>query len=261
MTQPKLTYFLDALCGWCYGFSPIITRIHREYKNEINFDVVSCALFLSNWEGMLEESGSVLELNYVHPELGMSSFQVGLIKPAGNANDVAPHILAGGHQKLAAATGMKIGEPFLDAVRKNRMTLNSLYPAMAIRIVKEIHPHTAIEAAQALMHAIYQEGLNSADVPAYASYAAKMGIDQQEFIDKMNDPAYKAKAMDEFKRYRSSQVHGFPSLLLEKDGEERVVVNGFGPRSMTETVDPADRFPTAKAADTIIARLDAMLRD
>ncbi len=37
----RIIYVNDALCGWCYGFSPVITAIHEKYKDELDFEVIS----------------------------------------------------------------------------------------------------------------------------------------------------------------------------------------------------------------------------
>ena len=41
MEKPLLIYCYDAYCGWCYGFSKVITRIAKEYKDSLAFDVLS----------------------------------------------------------------------------------------------------------------------------------------------------------------------------------------------------------------------------
>src|SRR4051812_21753261 len=37
----SLYYCYDAYCGWCYGFSPVISRIAEEYKDRLTFEVLS----------------------------------------------------------------------------------------------------------------------------------------------------------------------------------------------------------------------------
>ena len=32
--KPTILYVYDIMCGWCYGFSPVINRLYEEY-NEI----------------------------------------------------------------------------------------------------------------------------------------------------------------------------------------------------------------------------------
>ncbi|MFW5658939.1 MAG: hypothetical protein ACOCZ8_03040, partial [Bacteroidota bacterium] len=37
----KVIYVYDALCGWCYGFSPNIQQLHDEFGDRVDFEVVS----------------------------------------------------------------------------------------------------------------------------------------------------------------------------------------------------------------------------
>ena len=31
MDGPNLIYFADPMCSWCYGFSPVVAQIRREF--------------------------------------------------------------------------------------------------------------------------------------------------------------------------------------------------------------------------------------
>ena len=39
--KPTIFYCYDAYCGWCYGFSKVITRIAEDYKDKLDFEVLS----------------------------------------------------------------------------------------------------------------------------------------------------------------------------------------------------------------------------
>jgi putative protein-disulfide isomerase len=41
-----LIYCYDAYCGWCYGFSKVIKKIYSEYKNKLEFEVLSGGMIL-----------------------------------------------------------------------------------------------------------------------------------------------------------------------------------------------------------------------
>ncbi|HEY0356495.1 MAG TPA: hypothetical protein VGC29_09840, partial [Flavisolibacter sp.] len=41
-----LYYCYDAYCGWCYGFSPVISRIAREYEGKLGFEVLSGGMIM-----------------------------------------------------------------------------------------------------------------------------------------------------------------------------------------------------------------------
>ena len=41
-----LIYCYDAYCGWCYGFSPVIQKLEVQYRNVIDFEVLSGGMIL-----------------------------------------------------------------------------------------------------------------------------------------------------------------------------------------------------------------------
>ncbi|HEY1023939.1 MAG TPA: hypothetical protein VGE26_02140 [Sphingobacteriaceae bacterium] len=41
MFKPKLIYVYDAWCGWCYGFTPVISAITKEFSGRLNHEVLS----------------------------------------------------------------------------------------------------------------------------------------------------------------------------------------------------------------------------
>jgi putative protein-disulfide isomerase len=44
--QGAVLYCYDAYCGWCYGFSKVITQIFEEYNDKVSFDVLSGGMIM-----------------------------------------------------------------------------------------------------------------------------------------------------------------------------------------------------------------------
>lgn len=194
--KPKLIYYYDALCGWCYGFSPVISQLHQEFTGRLDFEIISGGLFLKN--------------------------------RAGFVNDVAPHIKAGAYKSVEARTGVKFGETFLaDVFGKGKMTLNSLPPSIALCIVKEQFPDKGLEFAEILLSAVYLDGMNPIIVEEYKKYVDKIGFDFEDFSKKMKDYKYKEMAENEFEIFKESQLSGMPTLVIEKNGQQIILSNGY----------------------------------
>ena len=194
MQTAKLVYYTDALCGWCYGFSPVMRKIQEEYRNKIDIDVVSGGLFLNDRVGPIDK--------------------------------VAPYIKTGAYQKVEQATGVEFGNGFLN---QKDMVLNSLPPAIALCIVKESVPEKALDFVELLLAANYDHGMNPDDSKAYEKYAIQIGIDAQEFNIKMRNSIYAQKALEDFERYRSEGIQGYPSLVLETENKKYHLTTGFMP--------------------------------
>lgn len=37
----KIIYLYAALCGWCYGFSPVLHQFQEKYKGDVTIEVIS----------------------------------------------------------------------------------------------------------------------------------------------------------------------------------------------------------------------------
>jgi len=196
MKKHKVTYYYDALCGWCYGFSPVIEKIYHKYKDMIDFEVVSGGLFLGD--------------------------RVGAI------NDIAPYIKAGAYKTVEERTGTKFGEKFInESLEHNTMVLNSLPPAIALCVVKENYPEKEMAFAAMLHKAIYVDGVNPDDIANFSNYAQKLDINLDDFNTKIRDPKYVKIAKEEFATVASDGVRGYPATLL-KSGEDRILLsNGY----------------------------------
>lgn len=195
-SKPKLIYYYDALCGWCYGFSPVIAKLYKEYKNRVDIELISGGLFLE------------ARIGYI--------------------NDVAPYIKAGAYKNVELTTGVKFGREFLSTIfGDGNIVLNSLPPSIALCIVKEKFPERQLEFGEMLLNAIYFDGLSADDINGFAQYASKIGFDKKEFIDKMENIKYKIEAEKEFEFFKSSPFNGMPTLVLESEGNKIPLSNGY----------------------------------
>lgn len=192
----KLIYYFDALCGWCYGFSSVISQVKEEYDAKLEIQVVSGGLFLDN--------------------------------RAGPINKVAPHIKAGAYKSVEQQTNVQFGKAFLeDVFGEGNMTLNSLPPTIALSIVKEKFPEKELEFASLLLQAVYLDGLDPIDIIGLSEYAVLIGFDKKEFLNKMKDDKYKAMVEKEIELFRSSKYAAMPALVLVRDGQEHLISRGY----------------------------------
>lgn len=196
LPKTKLIYYYDALCGWCYGFSSVMSKISEAYADRLNIEVVSGGLFLGNRTGLV--------------------------------NEVAPYIKAGAYKSVEERTGVKFGESFLeDLFGKEKIVLNSLPPSIALCIVKEKFPEKELEFAEMLLHAVYFDGINPINLDNYTKYVEKIGLDKGEFLVKMTDTKYKKLAEKEFEKFVASNFSGMPTLVLESENKQVVLTNGY----------------------------------
>lgn len=195
-SRPKIVYYFDALCGWCYGFSPVITKVREKYADRFDFEIVSGGLSLGNNSGPIGE--------------------------------VAPYIKAGAYKDVEKASGVTFGDAFVNGtLEQGTMVLNSVPPGTALAIVKELAPDRAFEYATMLHRGIYVDGMEPEDRTWYGRYAERIGLDAADFDARMEDPTSEGKAFADFQRAHNSGVRGFPTVVLVQDGQSTILTRGF----------------------------------
>ena len=60
----KLIYVYDALCGWCFGFSPVMSTFAKKYQSEIEVQVVSGGMIRGDRIGPIGEVAPYIKEAY-----------------------------------------------------------------------------------------------------------------------------------------------------------------------------------------------------
>ncbi len=190
----KIIYCYDALCGWCYGFSPVIEKIFNEYKNDFQFEVLSGGMVIGERIGPIGE--------------------------------VAPYIKQA-YKQVEATSGVKFGDGFLTELDKGKAIFTSIPPAIAMSIFKQNKANEQILFAGELQKMIYYEGVAPDNLQAYAAKAGQYGLDKQDFLSKMSNPDHKNLAVNEFQKVANLGVRGFPTVMAQINEKYHVLNNGF----------------------------------
>ena len=195
---PTIYYCYDAYCGWCYGFSKVITQIEEEYRDKIFFDVLYGGMILP------EEPTHFAPLaNYIQ----------------------------GAYKQVEELTGVKFGEDFLWHVFHPGETdwfPDSTKSAIALCIFKEYHPDKAVMIASDLQYALNYEGRDLTDDEAYRHLAEKYLIPANIFYEKLKSEEYREKAYYEMALVKQLKVKGFPSVLMQvTDSKFYLLVQGY----------------------------------
>ncbi len=183
--QPVLIYCYDAWCGWCYGFSTVIKRIDKEYRNRLSIEVLSGGMILPETPRHIDAMAGYISKAYKNVE---------------------------------ELTGIRFGEDFLWHIfnpDKSDWYPHSEKPAIALCIVKELYPERQVEYAADLQYALNYEGRDLTDNEAYRHLLDKYNLDPVEFYEKLGSETYKEKAAYEFNLCKQLQVTGFPTVLIQ----------------------------------------------
>jgi putative protein-disulfide isomerase len=196
--QPTIYYCYDVYCGWCYGFSPVITKIAREYSGRLAFDVLS---------------GGMITPEEPHHFAPMAKY----IQTA--------------YKRVESMTGVRFGTDFLWHVFHPDETdwyPDSTKPAIALCIFKEYHPDEAVLIAGELQYALNFEGRDMTDDEAYRHLVHKYKIPEDGFYAKLKSEEYREKAYYEFALVKQLQVKGFPCVLMQvTDSKFYLLTEGY----------------------------------
>jgi len=180
-----LIYCYDAYCGWCYGFSEVIKKIYSEYKNNIEFEVLS--------------GGMILPDEPVHIA-------------------VTADYISKAYKQVEESTGIKFGEDYLWHIfhpNQSDWFPNSEKPAIALCVFKDYFPALQVSFASDLQYALHYEGRDLTDNEAYRHLLEKYNIPVEEFYEKLRNESYKEQANYEFSLCKQLNVTGFPTVFLQ----------------------------------------------
>jgi putative protein-disulfide isomerase len=196
--QPTIYYCYDAYCGWCYGFSPIMSKIAKEYESKLAFDVLSGGMILPETPHHFAPMAKYIQTAY---------------------------------KRVEEQTGIRFGEDFLWHVFHPEETdwyPDSTKSAVALCIFKEYHPDQAVFMAADLQYALNYEGRDLTDDEAYRHLVKRYGIGEEEFYTKLKSEQYLEKAYYEFALVKQLQVKGFPCVLLQvTDSKFYLLTSGY----------------------------------
>lgn len=183
--KPVIYYCYDAYCGWCFGFSPVITQAAAIYRERIDFETLS--------GGMIPRES------------------------ARHIGHIAPYIKEA-YRTVEETTGVTFGEDYLWHIRNPE--LSDWYPhsekaAIALSIFKEYLADKSIECAAALQTALHVEGRDLTDDEAYRHLLEPWGIPEDDFYAKLKDDIYLEKARYEMELVRQLRVNSFPAVLMQ----------------------------------------------
>jgi putative protein-disulfide isomerase len=195
---PIILYCYDAYCSWCYGFSAVITKIEHEYRNRIDFEVLS--------------GGMILPAAPKHISI------------------LADHMKAV-DRKVESLTGISFGADYtwhLDNPDSSDWYPNSEKPAIALCVLKTYYPLLAIQFAADLQYALHFEGRDLCDDEAYRHLLEKYNIPSTLFYQNLHSPQFKEQAYEEFALCRQLKVAGFPAVFMQvAENKMHVLAEGF----------------------------------
>ncbi|MBL7997899.1 MAG: DsbA family protein [Candidatus Kapabacteria bacterium] len=193
--KPTIIYVFDPLCGWCYGFSPVMVQLHKKYTESHTFQVVS---------------GGMITGDRIAPISTMADF----IRKA--------------YKQVEQRSGVKFGKRYINETLNGNTMLSSVPPSIALTVFASHKPNQTIEFAHALQTAIYSEGIDPTNTREYGKIAAAFGLDSASFVTEMGSPAMLQRTEAGFAQSEQLGVQGFPAVFYRAaSGKLTMIANGY----------------------------------
>ncbi|WP_276133636.1 DsbA family protein [Polluticoccus soli] len=173
----KLLYIMDPLCGWCFGFSPVVLKLRDEYKDVFDVNVIPGGMMIGT--------------------------------RVGPASNMASYILTA-YQRVEDMAGVKFGEPYLDMLRDGTEMLDSEPPCRAIHTFQQAHPYQALDFAHELQLKQFQEGKSFNDLNTYRELATQFSTDADHLVNQMETEEARYGTRGDFQWVQSAGITGFP---------------------------------------------------
>ena len=192
----KIYYVMDTMCGWCYGFSDVITKIHEKHKDKYDFEIIPGGM----WVGA--------EVKKMNIHLGE------YIK----TNNV----------RIETLTSVYFGEAFNKNVLDNgHRVLDSFPGSKAVVLLQKSNRDMAFNFLKKIQEAFFVNGEDMNDITVYTKIAESFGISKEDFEKRFLSQELSEETFEYFKKGQKLGVQSFPTIILEKGNKRTIISQGY----------------------------------
>ena len=201
----RFIYIYDPLCGWCYGFTPVIQELQERSNGSMEFDILS---------------GGMIVGDNRHTFSSMTAF------------------IQREHTNVEAMTGVKFGHAFLEKLLPSEEIMDSEKPSIALTVFKQYQPENVITFAHDMQVALNYQGQSLNNDSTYRLLIRKFSLPEDEFISRLQDEHYRYETHQEFQLVQNWGITGFPAAILDTGKQLYLCARGFTPLDRLEqTID------------------------
>lgn len=194
----KIYYITDPMCGWCFGFTPVMMKLQTEHAAQYEIEVVSGGMITGENVGPMREQ----KRKYISTA----------------------------YHRVEELCGVKFGKAYINGALQNPATTeNSETPTAALEVLREGRRQQSLEIFHAIQNTLFADGRDPSDVISYLDVAEKFGVDSLRFTQAMSDTVYHQRAQQQFELSSRWGITGFPAVVAQHGDSLYLVANGFIP--------------------------------
>lgn len=200
--KPTLIYAYDPLCGWCFGFHPIVEKLADRFDKDIDLKVIAGGLATGKNAQKVEEG-----YQYIRPSL----------------------------KQVENMAGVEFGENFKLLLDEGSYFYNSEPACRVQNVVNELSPDYALKFAGSLHEAIFVDGKNLNEWHTFEELLSDFPVDAKEAKELYKSNEMKEKTEQGFEWCTKNGAAAFPTLLLQIDDEIGILARGYRPFGILES--------------------------
>lgn len=200
--KPKLYYAYDPLCGWCFGFHPIVEKLKSRFEDDLELNVIPGGL-------ATDENAQKIKDGYTYIRTSI--------------------------KQVEDTTGVEFGENFKLLAEEGSYYYNSEPSCRTQTVVNELNPDEALNIAGMLHHALFIDGQNLNEWETFEELLSELEIDLEKAENLYRSEKIKQKTKKNFTWCTKNDATAFPTLLLQIDDEIGILSRGFRPFDVLES--------------------------
>ena len=200
--KPTLIYVYDPLCGWCYGFHPVMEKLAKRFEGKLDIEVKTGGLAVDDRAQTISEG-----YGYIKDALG----------------------------QVEKTTGVKFGRNFRLIAEEGSYLYDSVPPCLAQLAMNKLSPENALRFAGDLQSAIFRDGKDLNEWETYYELLNGYEVDKNSFKKEWESEGLKKQMSEEFDWCKKAGATGFPTLLLKLGDEMSLMTRGYRPYDVLES--------------------------
>ncbi|MBU3136332.1 DsbA family protein [Clostridium gasigenes] len=194
--KTKIYYVMDTMCGWCYGFSDVITKVEEKYKDIYDFSILPGGM----WVGDNSKTIDVSLGDYIKSH----------------------------NIKIEQLTGKKFGDGYNKNILANTsIVLDSFPGAKALVLIQRLKKDVSFRFLKKLQEAFFIEGKDTNNLETYIEIAKSFDISKEEFEKEFLSEELTQETLKYFDMVVDLGALSFPTVILVNGDKKQIISQGY----------------------------------
>ncbi len=198
----NLIYAYDPLCGWCFGFHPVLKKLSDRFSGDLKIEVAAGGLAIGPNAQTISDGYS-----FIRQEIG----------------------------QVEKVTGIKFGENFKMLAEEGSYFYSSEASCIAQTVVNELSPEQSLTFAGLMQDAIFKHGKNLNEWSTFSELLETLSIDTVHARSLFYSDPIRQKTYEIFDWCKKAGASAYPTLLLKFGDETGVMSRGYRPFDTLES--------------------------